>query len=96
MLRRRHGALRGGNYRPVGGGGDLLLYMRADETEAMLIAINMGRETSSVRFVGGVLRREVLVSTFRERAGERVDGSIDLHSDEGILVRLSADAILPV
>jgi alpha-glucosidase len=95
-LRRQHHALRVGSYRPVIAAGEVLLFVRECETERLLVALNLGREPVSVTFLpGGRLQGHVLLSTFCDRDSETANGCIDLRSDEGIIVKLAASAVLP-
>ena len=41
------------------------------------------------------LRGRVLLSSFCDRDTELIDGSVNLRSDEGIIVKLAADAVVP-
>jgi len=94
-LRRKHRALVIGSYRPVIATGESLLFVRECEGERLLVALNLGHEPISVTFPGGRLRGHVLLSTLCDRDSEAADGTIDLRSDEGIIVKLPASAILP-
>jgi alpha-glucosidase len=94
-LRRRHGALRIGSYRPIMAEGELLLFIREGDGERILVALNMGHAPTSVSFSGALLRGQVLLSTFCERVSEFADGRVELRSDEGIIVQLASDAIVP-
>lgn len=94
-LRRRHGALRIGSYRSIVAEGDLLLFIREGDGEKILVALNMGHEPFSLSFPGGLLRGQVLLSTFCDRNSEFVDGRVELRSDEGIIIQLASGAIVP-
>src|SRR5215469_1099934 len=94
-LRRQHRALRVGSYRPVIAAGEVLLFVRECETERLLVALNLGHEPISVTFPGGRLQGHVLLSTFCDRDSESANRRIDLRSDEGIIVKLAASAVLP-
>lgn len=52
----------------------------------MIVVLNLGPEpiavtTSAIRF-----NSEILLSTFLDREGERLDGVLDLRGNEGVLV----------
>ncbi len=94
-LRRRHQALQIGSYRPIRAADELLLFVREHSGEKLLITLNMGRESKSVGFANGLLRGELLLSSFCDRDGESIDGNIELRSDEGTVVKLAANAIVP-
>jgi alpha-glucosidase len=94
-LRRSRRSLAIGNYRPLFVGGDLLLFARECEGERTLVALNMGQEATSVAFTSGHLVGRLLLSSFGDRDGQAVSGSIDLRADEGAVVEFSGDGVLP-
>ena len=94
-LRRSRPSLVLGRYRPLFVSGDLLLFARELESERTLVALNMGQEATSVAFVAGHLAGRLLVSSFGDRDEEGLSGSIDLRADEGAVVELSQDSVLP-
>jgi alpha-glucosidase len=94
-LRRKHKALQIGNYRPIAAADELLLFIREHGDEKLLIALNMGQESMSVGFANGLLRGEILLSSFCDRDTELIDGNVNLRRDEGTIVKLAADAIMP-
>lgn len=93
-LRRRHEALQIGSYRPIMAADELLLFVREHGGEKLLIALNMGQQSTSVGFVNGLLRGEILLSTFSDRDTELIDGAISLRSNEGAIIKLAADAMV--
>jgi alpha-glucosidase len=94
-LRREHAALRIGAYQPLVASGDLLMYVRMHADERLLVALNLGAEPTAVRFDGARLRGDILLSTGCDRTHEHVERSIDLRADEGVIVALSEDSMLP-
>jgi hypothetical protein len=48
-----------------------------------------------VGFVNGLLRGEILLSSFSDRVTELIDGTVNLRSNEGAIIKLAADAIVP-
>lgn len=94
-LRRKHPALHAGNYRPLAASGDLLLFVRECNEERILLALNLGAEPTSVTFARGRLAGRLLLSTFCQRDREAVQQSIDLQGNEGVMVELSGEAVLP-
>jgi alpha-glucosidase len=94
-LRRGHEALQIGGYRPITAADELLLFIREHGGEKLLIALNMGQESMSVGFANGLLRGEILLSSFCDRDTELIDGIVNLRSDEGTIIKLAADAIVP-
>jgi alpha-glucosidase len=94
-LRREHRALQLGSYRRIIATDELLLYLREDRGEKLLIGLNMTHESASVGFPKGLLRGEILLSTFCDRQTESIDGTVDLRPDEGTIIKLASDAIVP-
>ncbi|MFG1224565.1 alpha-amylase family glycosyl hydrolase [Xanthobacter wiegelii] len=88
-LRRAHPALSVGLWSPVAAVGDLVAYLRQGEGEAMLVALNLGGDPLSATLPGAVGGGRLLLSTFCDRAGERVGDAIDLRPNEGIVVQLA-------
>jgi hypothetical protein len=48
-----------------------------------------------VGFANGLSRGEILLSSFCDRDTELIDGNVNLRSDEGTIIKLPADAIVP-
>ncbi len=94
-LRRRHQALQIGSYRAIKAADELLLFLREHAGEKLLIALNMGHEPISVSFANGLLRGEILLSSFCDREIGSIDGNIDLRSNEGTIIKLAANATVP-
>jgi alpha-glucosidase len=94
-LRRSHEALQIGSYRPIMAADELLLFVREHGGEKLLIALNMGLQSMSVGFANGLLRGEILLSSFCDRDTELIDGNVNLRSNEGTIIKLAADAIVP-
>lgn len=94
-LRGKHRALQIGSYRAIKATDELLLFLRETADEKLLVALNMGQEPMSVSIANGLLRGEILLSSFCDRATELVDGNIELRANEGTVIKLAADAILP-
>jgi alpha-glucosidase len=93
--RRRLPSLRLGHYRPIVASGDLLLYVRECPGERTLVGLNLGGHPVPVTFPGGGLRGEVLVSSGVDRDGATSQGEITLRGDEGLVVALAPDAVVP-
>src|SRR3954462_3829315 len=75
-----------GDYHPIAAQGDLLVYRREAEGRAVIVVLNLGTEpiavtTSAIRFGS-----EILLSTFLDREGERIEGVLDLRGNEGVVV----------
>jgi alpha-glucosidase len=85
-LRRSRRELAAGDYEPLFAEGDLLLYRRMAQGRALTIALNLGADPISVTASPSLLSREILLSTFLDRKGERVKGSLDLRGNEGVII----------
>ena len=86
VLRKSSPPLLAGSYHPIAAQGDLLIYRREAEGRAVIVALNLGPDpiavtTSAIRFGS-----EILLSTFLDREGERLEGVLDLRGNEGVVV----------
>ena len=81
-----------GNYEPVAAQGDLLLYRRAGEGGAIVVALNLGAEPVSISSSSIGFGREILLSTLLDRHGERIEGALDLRANEGVILGPPAHA----
>ena len=88
-LRRSQLVLSLGAFRPVAASGDLLLFFRELRDDRVLIALNMGFEPIAVSFAEERFFGCVLLSSFADRDGEEVRGSIDLRGNEGLIIGVS-------
>ena len=87
-LRRRDPVLTRGAIEAVGVDGNILTYQRRHGNGRLAIALNLGHEPAQVSLPYG----RVLLSTHLDRAGERVDRSVSLRADEGIVVELGSES----
>jgi alpha-glucosidase len=85
-LRKRLPHLVSGEYVPVAADGDLLLYRRQSEGNAVVIALNLGAEPVSIASDAIGLGGEILLSTFLDRQGEEIQGALDLRGNEGVII----------
>ena len=85
-LRKKMPQLVTGDYEPVTAQGDLLLYRRKSEGKTVIVALNLGAEPVSVTSSSIGFGREILLSTFLDRAGEAVGGTLDLRGNEGVII----------
>jgi alpha-glucosidase len=89
-LRKHHGALVTGSYHAIAAQGDLLLYRREgqgpDQAEVITVALNLGDAPVSLSTEGHGLDGEILLSTELDRAGEHIDGTLDLRGNEGVVI----------
>jgi alpha-glucosidase len=85
-LRKKLPQLVSGAYVPIAAEGDLLLYRRQSEGRSVVIALNLGAEPVSVASDAIGLTGEILLSTFLDRQGEKIRGSLDLRGNEGVII----------
>jgi alpha-glucosidase len=85
-LRKKLPQLISGDYIPIAAEGDLLLYRRQSEGKAITIALNLGAKPVSIAPDAAGLSGEILLSTFLDRQGEKIQGALDLRGDEGVII----------
>ena len=83
-LRRARPELALGAYKPISATESLLVFEREHQGQHSLVALNFGREPVSFETNG--LHGQILLSTFMDRCGEAVDGSLALRGSEGLVV----------
>jgi alpha-glucosidase len=91
-LRRKLPQLVTGAYEPVAAEGDILLYRRTGDGGAVTIALNLGTEPVSLTSSAIGFGNEIVLSTFLDRRGEDVQGTLDLRGNEGVIVAAAAQA----
>ena len=94
-LRRRLPELRSGDYVPIAAQGDLLLYRRQSEGKAVVIALNLADQPVSIASDAAGLNGDILLSTFLDREGEKVEGTLDLRGNEGVMIGESTRSVSP-
>ena len=87
-FRRTSATLQRGAYRTIAAVGDVLLYERELDAERLLVALNLTDtaaevESGAIEAAGGAV---VAISTCCDRAGKRVEGSIGLRPNEGLII----------
>ena len=85
-LRRKVPELVTGAYEAISAQGNILLYRRRSDGKAVIVALNLGAEPVSVTSSSIGFGREILLSTFLDRAGEPVRGTLDLRGNEGVII----------
>jgi alpha-glucosidase len=86
-LRRQHPALATGLYRPIEAEGDVLAFLREQESERFLVALNFG-DGPAAAVLPVEYQGTVVFALRADREGERLRGRIDLAGNDGMLVRL--------
>jgi alpha-glucosidase len=92
QLRRRSPHLVSGSYLPIAAQGDLLLYRRGSDRESIVVALNLGAEPVSLASDTLGFDGKILLSTQLDRQGEKVEGTLDLRGNEGVIVGAPANA----
>jgi alpha-glucosidase len=85
-LRKKWPQLVSGDYTPIAADGSLLLYRRQGQGKSIAIALNLGEEPVSIASDAAGLSGEILLSTSLDRAGEKIDGALDLRGNEGVMI----------
>jgi alpha-glucosidase len=85
-LRKNLPQLVSGAYMPIAAQGDLLIYRRQGDAEAVVVALNMGAEPVSIASETIGLGGEILLSTFLDRQDEKIQGVLDLRGNEGVII----------
>jgi alpha-glucosidase len=93
-LRRARPSLRIGEYRSVAAEAELLLFVRQHGYERLLIALNMGGAPAQAVSAGPLAGR-LLLSTLGDREGQKVSGTLDLRANEGAIIELTPESVLP-
>ncbi|MCA6123964.1 DUF3459 domain-containing protein [Bradyrhizobium sp. WSM 1704] len=85
-LRRQLPQLIRGSYEAVGSHGDVLLYRRRSAEGVAVIALNFGAHPAAITSSVIGFSNEILLSTFMDRQGEQVEGTLDLRANEGVIL----------
>jgi len=93
--RRETSALSSGPYELITAIENVLLLVRRSSDEIVLVALNLSELPAALRFADASLEGKVRVSTVGDREGEEVGNCIDLRGDEGLIVQLDPDCVLP-
>lgn len=86
-LRRQCKPLVVGSYVPIAAEGDLLIYRREADGESVVVALNLGADPVAITASAIGIDSEIVLSTFLDRAGEKLQGALDLRGNEGVIVR---------
>jgi alpha-glucosidase len=86
-LRRHSPELTSGSYEPIAAKDDLLIFRRRSPNSWLIVVLNMGGNPVSLSSGAIGQDSEIVLSTFLDRAGERLDGSLALRGNEGVLLR---------
>jgi hypothetical protein len=64
--------------------------MTAAMAERLIILLDLGHEAETVVLPADAGRAETLLSTHLDREGERVENSVQIRRDEGLIIKLDA------
>jgi len=92
-LRKKWPQLVSGAYVPIAAHGDLLLYRRQAEDGAVVIALNLGGDPLSIVSDAIGFDGEILLTTFLDRNGEKIQHTLDLRGNEGVIIGPSGDSL---
>jgi alpha-glucosidase len=87
-LRKNAPELVSGSYIPIAATGDLLAYRREQHGEVLLVILNLGSAPCSLQPGAIAYNGEILLSTYLDRTGAILSGSLDVRGDEGLIIRL--------
>jgi alpha-glucosidase len=85
-LRKNLSQLVSGDYVPIAAQGELLLYRRQSKDKAVVIALNLAADPVSIEADAIGLDSEILISTFLDREGEKIQRVLDLRGNEGVII----------
>ncbi len=94
-LRRARPALVFGAYRPIAASGELLMFVRENAAERLLIALNLGSEPTRATFASGGIAGWLVLSSHLDGVGETARGSVDLRPHEGVVIELTGESAVP-
>ena len=66
--------------------GNLLAYVRHREEQQFLVVLNLCQQGCTYGSDFPIARGRIALSTHLDRAGERVEGSVALRPDEGVII----------
>jgi alpha-glucosidase len=93
-IRKSHPSLSIGDFARFPAPPGVLAYLRAAENERLLIALNFGAQRCEFP-LGSLGAGRILLSTYMDRADERLTDILRLRGNEGIIVMISEARNLP-
>ncbi|TDE14491.1 alpha-amylase family glycosyl hydrolase [Dyadobacter psychrotolerans] len=87
-IRKSEPALQTGNYSPVYSDKQIIAFIREKNSDRFLVILNLSHRPCYFRTQQSEYKGEIIISTETEREGARVEGTITLSGDEGVLIRL--------
>jgi alpha-glucosidase len=90
-LRQREASLMHGSYIPVTATNQLLAFMRHQEgSDYFLVVLNMSHRPCYFSPKNVPVKGVIEIATHVEIEGSRVEGTLNLYGDEGMVIRLDA------
>ena len=86
-LRRSREALPIGGYEPVSAEGDVLAFRREHGDDRLLVVLNL---SSDPHVLAGDFEGTILLACHGDCEGQRIDGTIGLEPDQGLVIELAA------
>jgi alpha-glucosidase len=87
-LRRAEPALSVGDFAPLPRDDHLVAYIRKSDTRRLLVVLNLGAQPQCFSLSDLQCRGSLLLSTYLDREGEALQGSVALRADEGAIIEL--------
>jgi alpha-glucosidase len=87
-LRAKEPVLAAGTHEAVPRTPPLLVYRRRGEQRSLLVVLNMAETEAQCELVEHEPRGSLLLSTYLDRGGERIDGRATLRGSEGVVIAL--------
>jgi alpha-glucosidase len=87
-LRRSEPALSIGDYAALPSGEDLMAYMRKAGERRLLVVLNFGAVAGRFNLSELQAGASLLLSTYLDRAGEKLAEELQLRGDEGVIIEL--------
>jgi alpha-glucosidase len=94
-LRKKEPALAIGDYHHVPAEGNLLAYVRRWDERQFLIVLNLCPQVGAFGSEFPIARGRIAISTHLDRAGEKVEGSVTLRPDEGVIIDREESRAVP-
>ncbi len=88
QLRRAEPALHTGDYTPVPAHDPIIAYIRSAGETRLIVVLNFGNEPAAFTPERMELKGTIILQTRNGQKGEKINGSIQLHGNEGVIIRL--------
>lgn len=89
QLRQSEPALNVGDYEPVDVKGNVMSYIRELGEKRFLVALNLGNKPEIFTTTVVEIHGKIILDTYLEREGTRVEDHLELKANEGVVIELS-------